>query len=68
MKAIQVLGDPCGCAECYQAGVSDQQTVIDMRTGAELHGYEKKRWYEARDQFLRDFKAWAGVPFEQAGR
>jgi hypothetical protein len=66
MKPTQALGEPCGCAECRQAGVDTVPSVVNDRTGEQLHGYPLKRWHAARDQFLADFKKAAGVPFEES--
>lgn len=52
----QTLGDPCPCAECRQAGVSDLPSVVNTKTGEQTHGYPLKRWHAARDQFLADYK------------
>lgn len=51
MKRADFERGPCPCAECRQAGVSELEQVRDPQTGAYLHGYPLKRWYEARDAF-----------------
>lgn len=62
MTITQTLSSPCPCAECRQAGVSDLPQVVNGKTGEALHGYPLKRWHEARDKFLADYKRAVGVP------
>lgn len=64
MKPRQAMGDPCSCGECLQAGVSDRPSVIDTKTGEQLHGYHLKGWLTERDKFLTEFRRVAGVPRE----
>lgn len=64
MKPRQAMGAPCHCGECLQAGVSDRPSVIDTKTGEQLHGYSLRRWHEARDTFITAFRRAAGVPRE----
>lgn len=52
----QTLGDPCSCAECRQAGVDTLPSVVNTKTGESLHGYPLKRWIDARDKFVADYK------------
>jgi hypothetical protein len=65
MRQTQILGPPCACAECRQAGVDTLPSVVNQRTGEQLHGYHAKNWHAARDKFLADFKRVAGVPFPE---
>ena len=60
MTAKDFVGPPCGCPQCQQAGVDALEQVRDPRSGAWLHGYELKRWYEARDRFRADARAAVG--------
>ena len=52
---------PCPCVDCRQAGVSAREQIRDRVTGQFLHGYDLKRWYEARESFWKRFH-------EQVGR
>lgn len=52
---------PCTCPECYQAGVSALPQRKDPRTLAWLHGYDLKRWYEARERFRTAARAAVGA-------
>lgn len=51
MKREDFEGEPCSCAECSQAGVTDKPLIRDRYTGVWLHGYNLKRWYEAKAKF-----------------
>ena len=53
LSAKDFVGDPCGCPECHQAGVSDRPTRRDPHTGRWLHGQALWRWYEAKEQLER---------------
>ncbi len=55
MKFEDFERDPCSCAECMQAGVSDKLQKRDRYTGEWLHGYPLKRLYEAQEDFWRRF-------------
>lgn len=57
MKPEDFLREPCRCPPCQQAGVSDRQQVRDRTSGAWLHGYELKRWWQARDKFWDEWDA-----------
>ena len=48
---------PCTCAECAQAGVSEQPQKRDPRSGKWLHGYDLKRLYDAQARFWETFRA-----------
>ncbi len=60
MKRADFEREPCPCAECEQAGVSDRVQVRDPQTGAFLHGYPLRRWHEAADRCLADVRKLAG--------
>ena len=55
MKPEDFIAQPCACPACEQAGVSDRDQIRDRVSGAWLHGYDLKRWYEAKDAFWRRF-------------
>lgn len=57
MRAIDIIGDPCSCGECRQAGISHEPIRRDPKTGAWMHGYTLKAWYEARAKFYELAKA-----------
>ena len=61
MSQKDFVGEPCGCGECVQAGVSHLQQVRDPRSGKWLHGYELSRWYEARQRFRDAARAAVGA-------
>ena len=61
MKYSDVIGDPCACPQCMQAGVSEVAVRRDPRSGAWLHGYDLTRWYQAREQFLTRARAAVGA-------
>jgi hypothetical protein len=42
MRQTQILGPPCACAECRQAGVDTLPQVLNEKTGEALHGYPLK--------------------------
>ncbi len=48
---------PCTCPICRQAGVHMKPQIRDRYTGAWLHGYDLKRWHDARDQFWTEWDA-----------
>jgi hypothetical protein len=66
--AMRYVGDPCGCADCVDAGIQDrpirfvlgdddQRAFHSRRNQIELighwaHGEELARWYAARDHFF----------------
>lgn len=62
MKPGDFIGAPCSCAECCQAGVTARELRRDPTTGAWLHGYALKRWYEAMEHFKRKARAAVGAP------
>jgi hypothetical protein len=47
---------PCACGACVQAGVSERPQKRDPKSGAWMHGYQLKCWYEAQDAFWQRFK------------
>lgn len=55
MKAEDFTRPPCACGACQQAGVSDQPQIRDRHTGQWLHGYDLKRWIEAKENFWTRF-------------
>lgn len=52
MKPEDMIGAPCRCPECFQAGVSEKELRRDPRSGEWLHGQNLRRWYAARDEFF----------------
>jgi hypothetical protein len=44
---------PCDCPPCRQAGVSAEPGRRDPYSGRILHGEELRRWYEAKDKFVK---------------
>lgn len=50
MNRADYIGPPCACPECTQAGVTHRETRRDPRSGAWLHGYALRRWYDAFDR------------------
>lgn len=60
IKLEDFIGPVCGCPECQQAGVADQEQRRDRQTGVMLHGYGLRRWLEAREQFRRAARAAVG--------
>lgn len=74
MKAADFIGPVCGCPECRQAGVADQEQRRDRQTGVMLHGFALKRWLDARDKFMREAREAVGRPgrhgtgFERLGK
>ena len=55
IKKADYEGAPCACPLCRQAGVSEQPQIRDRYTGAWMHGYDLKRWYEAREKFWTEW-------------
>lgn len=55
MKPQDFEQAPCHCPQCVQAGVSELPQIRDRHTGKWLHGYDLKRWVEARDSFWTSF-------------
>jgi len=66
MKPADHVGPPCSCPLCVQAGVTQLEARRDPRSGVWLHGYDLKRWYEARDQFRRAARSAVGEPGRHA--
>lgn len=60
MSLKDFVGAPCDCGQCVQAGVNSLEQVRDPRSGAWLHGYDLKRWYEARQKFRDAARAAVG--------
>lgn len=56
MKREDMESPPCQCPACFQAGVTDKPRRRDPRTGELLHGEPLRRWYEARENFLKAAK------------
>jgi len=57
MKTQDFIREPCSCGECQQAGVSALEQRRDPWTGKWLHGYDLKRWYQAKDTVREKFNA-----------
>ena len=51
------IGPPCGCPACVQAVVNEHEQRRDPWTGKWLHGYDLKRWYEARERARAAYRA-----------
>ncbi len=51
MNPKDYIGETCDCPDCSQAGVTQLPVRRDWRRGHWMHGYELKRWYEARARF-----------------
>lgn len=66
MNDRDFIADPCGCPECYQAGVQGQLRRRDPYTGELMHGFRLRRWYDARDAFLKLARQAVGPPGRHA--
>lgn len=66
MKGADFIAPACSCPECRQAGVTMLEVRRDPHTGMLLHGYALKRWYAARDTFMRGARQAVGVPGRHA--
>lgn len=53
MKREDYEGPPCACGQCVQAGVSHLKQRRDPQSGAWLHGYDLRRWHEAKNAFVK---------------
>ena len=51
MKPEDFIGVPCWCPDCTQAGIAGEPKRRDPQTGHWMHGYQLKRWLEARAAF-----------------
>lgn len=60
MNTKDFIGPPCSCGECVQAGMSQYEQVRDPLSGAWLHGYALKHWYDARERFRDAARAAVG--------
>lgn len=60
MKAADIFGPVCGCAECQAAGVGQEQTRRDPHTGRILHGWELRRGLIAFQRFQEMARAAVG--------
>lgn len=60
MKTDDIYGPPCGCGECIQAGVAEEQTRRDPYTGRMIHGYELRRGLDAFKTFMQRARAAVG--------
>jgi hypothetical protein len=56
VKPADYIGPACACGQCVQAGVDRRLQRRDPDTGAWLHGYALKRWYESADGCLAAIK------------
>jgi hypothetical protein len=65
MNLRDIQGEPCSCGQCVQAGVSDKPIRRDPHSGVFLHGYDLRRWYEARDGFLAKARKVVGTLAER---
>lgn len=61
MKRSDFIGPSCDCVPCRQAGVNGREIVRDYHTGYWLHGYDLKRWYDARERFRQQARAAVGA-------
>jgi hypothetical protein len=55
-----LTAEPCPCGECLQAGVTEERRRRDPHTGRLMHGYELRRWLDARDKFMQTARAAVG--------
>lgn len=60
MKPADFVGRPCDCPNCRQAGVTELAIRRDPRSGEWLHGYDLKRWYDAKARFEQAARAAVG--------
>lgn len=51
LKPEDYIGPPCGCAACVVAGVSEQESRRDPRSGVWMHGRDLANWYRAKATF-----------------
>lgn len=58
MRPEDFIAAPCACGACQQANVTQLEVRRDPRSGRWLHGYELKRWYEARQAAREAFRQW----------
>lgn len=56
MRREDIEADPCDCPECTQAGVAGQSPRRDPHSGMWLHGYNLKRWLDAKAKFEKAFE------------
>lgn len=61
MKREDMEGPPCQCPACFQAGMTTKPQRRDPRTGELLHGEALRRWYVAREKFLKLAKEKLGL-------
>jgi hypothetical protein len=66
MKPSDIQAAPCHCGECRQAGVTDLALRRDPMSGRWLHGYDLRRWYTAKAEFIRKARAAIGAPGRHA--
>jgi hypothetical protein len=63
--SVNVVGVPCDCLECQAAGVTHLPSVkvppdAYCSTPHWLHGDALKRWWDARETFVRALRAQIG--------
>lgn len=51
MKVEDFITGPCGCGECLAANVAEESQRRDPHTGQWMHGYQLRRWLDARKRF-----------------
>lgn len=66
MRLEDRVGPPCGCGECIQAGVAEQEQRRDPRSGELLHGYALRRWLDAREAFMQAARKAVGASGKHA--
>jgi hypothetical protein len=57
VKYEDFITPPCSCGPCRQARVDHLEGRRDPATRAILHGYDLKRWYEARERYQQAMAA-----------
>ena len=60
MKREDFVSPACSCPQCEQAGVTELEGRRDPWTGSVAHGYDLRRWYEARAKFRKAARAAVG--------
>lgn len=62
-----MIGKPCGCGECIQAGVANEPTRRDPVTRRLLHGYDLRRGLDAFKRFQEVARAAVGPKSARGG-
>ncbi len=59
-KYADLTAEPCDCGECIQANVTSERRRRDPHTGRLMHGYELRRWLDAKAKFVETARAAVG--------